>query len=514
MYARVKIKLTKTAIFLFFITAISLAYRARGITQSYPFWVDEFSSASQATQILNHGFSFFTSSYHPELNNIMTHFIIALSFSLFGVSEYAARLPFVVVGALVPLAIYILARRYFDTGVALMSALLTACSYFLIVWSRQARGYSLQALLTIGMISYYLSLRNKKLTIGNITTFISIAVVGLLTHSIFILVLLAVALDALYIRLKRPIGSGQTTWLLLTISGITVLLFAIFFGYVNVLTSSILGRLFQTNNLWYYHSFLWREYGLISFLGFIGLVIAFQKQRSIVRPILIFIGLQLIFICFIWPPYSSRYLITIFPFLFIGVAVSIRKLVKPMFAGVVIVILIIANGHKFVPKPKVYYSINHDFREISNVDYNEIYAIIKGKGLIKEGKTAVIDTWHDRLFWYMGQSYPAAYLFRWIDGSDRINGLAQHTDYSLNTRGEKNIPDRPSLRFIGELSDLKRAIQAYPRGFLLVDDSSLPTDVLEYAQKNFKKELYIERYPLDDNPYSIWPTTLYSWGIK
>lgn len=498
----------------FLIFAFALLFRLNGLDLPTPFWVDEFSTASQATQILSHGFSFFINDFHPELNNILTNIIVAFSFSLFGMSEYVARLPFAVFGAFVPVALYILIKRHFDGGVAFLSALLTSCSYFLIVWSRQARGYSLQALLTIGILTYYLSLRDKKIALQHVILFMTVAAIGLLTHSLFILVLLAITMDATFLRLKNQKRSDRKLWLLIVVSGCIVSLFAGVLGYVEVLKNSVLGQLFHTNNLWYYHSFLWREYGLVTFLGFIGLILAYQKQREVVRPILIFGILQLIFISFIWPPYTSRYLVTIFPFLLFGLAFCIRRLVKPLLAGILITLLIIANGYKFVPKPKAYYSINHDFREISNVDYNQIYSIIKEKGMIEEGNTAIIDTWHDRLYWYMGQSYKAAYLFRWIDGPDRINGLTQHTDFSKNTQGEKIIPDRPTLRFIGELSDLTRAMQKYPRGFLLVDDSSLPADVLSYATKNFKKELYIEHYPLDDNPYSVWPTTLYSWGIR
>ena len=41
-------------------------------------------------------------------------------------------------------------------------------------------------------------------------------------------------------------------------------------------------------------------------------------------------------------------------------------------------------------------------------------------------------------------------------------------------------------------------------------------DVIKYAKENFKKELYLESYPpeLLENPYSIWPATLYSWGFE
>ncbi len=479
------------------------------------FWVDEFSTASQAQQILKHGLTYFTGAFHPELNNILTHYIVALSFAIVGVSEYAARIPFVLLGSLVPVALYLLVRKNFGVAVACSAALLTSCSYFMIVWSRQARGYSLQTLLVIGTIGYYLHIRKRRPTLLHGIVLTSLVILGLLTHSAYILVLLALLADVLIgRRTMRASWGTNRSWILPAIICVLVGSVGMVFGYATVLQRAIWSELFHTNNLWYYHSFLWRQYGLITFLGFTGLAVEYSRQKDTIRPIALYILATLIFTSFVWPPYTSRYLVTIFPFLFLGMAISLLRLFRSPVVTILMTVAIVLNGNLFVMKPKQYYSINHDFREISNIDYAQVYRLIHEKGRIPEGRTAVVDTWHDRLYWYMGQDYTAAYLFRWIDGPTRINGLPQHTDFSLNETGEKIIPDRPSLRFIGELKDLKRAMKIYPKGFIFIDDSSLPKDVIDYAEKNFTKELYLDHYPLDDNPYSVWPATLYSWGIK
>lgn len=479
-----------------------------------PFWVDEFSTASQAVQIMQHGLSFFSPGYHPELNNILPHLIVALCFRLFGVSEMSARIFMVIIGAGIPVAIYLLVNRHISRSVALSTAFLTCCSYFLITWSRQARGYSLQALLTIAILAVYLMMQKEPHTKRTLPLFIVLGILGLLTHSAFVLVLLALCIDQTYVIVKHGAlkRAANTTGVIIS-AFILVAVSSVLFGYLTTVNTAIISQLLHTNNLWYYHSFLWREYGLISFLGFSGLILLHRKHSSLIRPVLLIILIQLVFVCFIWPPYTSRYLLTLFPFLMLGTAASIQALVKHPIGTILVTLIIIGNGDKFVLKPKQYYSLNHDFREISNIDYNEIYQHINRHGKISEGKTAIIDTWHDRLYWYMGQNYTGAYLFRWIDGRDRINGLPQHTTIAYNSRGEKIIPDRPSLRFVGELSDLKRAMKRYPRGFLLIDDATLPKDVLSYADKHLRKELYLDHYSLDDNPYSIWPTTLYSWGF-
>ena len=96
--------------------------------------------------------------------------------------------------------------------------------------------------------------------------------------------------------------------------------------------------------------------------------------------------------------------------------------------------------------------------------------------------------------------------------------MHRRTNYLINNLGEKYIPNagHQQIRYIGEISDLQLAMSKYPKGFIWIDDTSLPADVINYAQENFKEELYLESYPpeLLENPYSIWPGTLYSWGFE
>jgi len=156
-------------------------------------------------------------------------------------------------------------------------------------------------------------------------------------------------------------------------------------------------------------------------------------------------------------------------------------------------------------------------REIAIIDYDVIYGIIKSKGELEAGKTAVIDTWPDRLKWNLGENKDNFYTFRWIDSPGTTNGLSMSTHYEVNNFDEKIITSTgiPPFKLIGELSDLEKAMNKYEYGFIWIDGSSLPLDVQNYAKTNFHKELYLESYlpELLENPYSIWPGTLYSWGF-
>jgi len=488
---------------------------------SHPFWVDEFSTAHQANLLLTNGLSVFNNhQIHFEIDKFAPTFLVAIFFKLFGQSEGIARLPFAILGAFVPVSIFFLTKQLFNKHTALVAYLLSTTSYFFITWSRQARGYVLlQLLVLLGTYVYLRLIKNPK----NKSYFVSLLLiifVGIFTHPLFYIFLAAVCLHGIFSLMRNRY------YVTIIVSVLAVVSFAIFPKVSSLLNSGGLGL---RNNLWYYHSFLWREYGFIVYLGLLGLLLAFIKQRKNISFIFLYIFLHLIFINFIFSPVVTRYTLPIFSFLFIGFAYVITYLTDhalhdlkikipttynlshaTILLPLLFTLALIINGYKFDIKPNNFYSVNHDFREIALVDYHQVYNIIKETGSIEERQTAIIDTWGDRLNWYMGMNYQPAYFFRWLNSKDLMKG----TPFGYNDAGEKIILKRESMRFIGEVSDLKQAMQTYPRGFIWIDDDTLPADVVSYVKQNFKQELYTDHYSLDDNPYSIWPATLYSWGIK
>ena len=118
----------------------------------------------------------------------------------------------------------------------------------------------------------------------------------------------------------------------------------------------------------------------------------------------------------------------------------------------------------------------------------------------------------------MGDNKDFYYVFRWGNQPGTVNGLPTTTNYLVNDSGEKYLHTSgvPPVKLITELSDLKKAMTKYQYGFIWIDDTSLPKDVQNYAKANFHEELYLESYEpeLLENPYSIWPGTLYSWGFE
>lgn len=505
---------------------IAFLYRFKGILHELPFWIDEFSTAQQAGFILSKGLNVLNSINKPPLyfenRNFTEHLLVAFSFSAFGVTEWAARIPSVLTGAMVPVVAYLLGRILFSSTTGLVTSLMIAFSYYEIAWSRQARGYMLQQLFGLLAFYFYSRMITKKFNAITFIVFNAVIILGLLTHPLYILVPIAIAVDFF--------GRSKVTQRFLRskkILAVLTLFFLTLFASANGYLKYVVCMMGTTNNVWYYHSFLWRDYGVITLLMasgiFIGLI---KKNRSIIL-IVSYLLLHLISVSFLIGPYTTRYINPIMPFIFVLAGFGLTQVTQLILKDVdrrqykflaqilpiAFVILIILNGDKFTIKPKSYYSVNHDFREIAVIDYKRIYALIESKGELEKRNTAVIDTWPDRTFWYLGRKIRPFYLLQWSD-KKTINGIETGTSsFFVNQNGEKRSMAFPDWGYVNSLLDLKKAMSTYPKGFIFIDDSSLPHDVIEYAQKHLKKELYLDHYPLDDNPYSIWPATLYSWGI-
>ncbi len=504
---------------LVFIFLVALFLRSYGILENHPFWVDEFNTATQARLIIDHGLKIFTDkSLIFEFQNITTHFLVAGFFSVFGQHEWVARLPIVIIGSLVPIGVYFLTKLLSNRTTALVASILTTFSYFEIVWSRQARGYVLLQLLVLFTLFAYIKYvkpnkLNKKLSLLLIT----LVLLGVVTHYYYLLVIFAILCDFLWSHRKqiRNYVFSPTPYIFLM--GLFIVIYG--FGGITVFQSFLRNNAFSTNNIGYYHSFLWREYGLITFLSLMGWITLLLKGGDKTKSILLYIIMHLTFVTFFFGHHMSKYLLPVFPLIIIGASKAIADLSKLIcepvknqklkkIAPLVIALFLVANGHKFVNRPESYYSINHDFREIANIDYNIVYTPILSQ---KDNRPVIIETWPGRAYWFLGNDYEYVYMFRWENEEGLANGHIKKTEFYLKN-DEKRISEQ--IGFIGTTDDLKKVIKKYKTGFIFIDDASLPADVIQYAEKNLKKELFLDRYPLEENPYSIWPATLYSWGVQ
>jgi len=514
---------------LIFIIVTGLVYRLYGLFYNHPFWIDEFSAADQGLLIYRFGLkAFFIPQLFLEHHNITTHIIIALSFLIFGIIEWSARLPFALLGGIVPLAIFFVGKKIYNKYIALSATFLASFSYYLITWSRQARGYVLLQIIILLVSCLYIDIiQNQKLKKKSLLLIIALSTLGIATHTFFFLFIISICLHAVY-HFREKMHS-YLTYKNVTIL-IILLILTIFFQIKSVtafIDIVIAGNIGLKNNAWYYHSFLWREYGVLTLLCLIGIISTIKEKRRDGSFLVLYLFIHTFFITFIYGHYISKYLLPIFPLYILFAAKGIETIVKSInpkkneatvaFTVFFASAFLIISGHVFVSKPKSFYNVNHAFREIALLDYDVIYKPIKD-AVKQEGEPiAIIDTWPARSYWYVGQDHQPMYLFRW-DGKDKnltITGQKiGKLDVITKTDGSKIIPHNRNLKLIENLDDLKNVIKLHPKGFIIIDDATLPKDVIDYALQNFKQQAYDDHYTFDDNPYSLWPTTVYSWDIK
>jgi len=496
---------------------ISFFYRLSGICISHPLWVDEYSSAYQARMVLENGLSVFK-QIDFEHQNILTHFLVAFSYKAFGISVNTTRLPFLIIGSMVPILVYFLAQEIWERkSVSISSSLLTAFSYIQITWSLQARGYVIQQALFLLCTLLIIKIKKRKWKSKYLLVlFVLSFTLGILTHASFLILLLSFGTYFFVSTRNKKLKNFY-----LPIFSILFLIGVMIFtnvgsGVLTYVANAISSGF--SNNVWYYHSFLWRNYSLFVLLSLIAGLQLIKKSDKYKILLLMPIFLYLVLYSFVHSPYSSRYLLNIFPIMYILSSYLLdqvgRKVVNLKFFGILITIFIIINGNKFVLIPKKYYSINHDMREIAIVDYDKVYAHINTLITSTNQPVAIIDTWHDRLRWYRGKDYLGSYLFRWKKNENKINGLSLKTEYEVDSHGQKYSNSLINILLVMEESDIKLIQQKYKHGVIIIDDSSLPKDVINYVENNFREELIENHYIYEDDPYSIWPLKLYSWGFS
>lgn len=515
---------------------VALIFRATALTANTPFWVDEFSTGTIARMILDKGLNVYLNPPPGfETNNSLTYVLTAAFFLISGQSENVARIPAFIVGSLVPVAVYFLARKLGGTLAGFIASLLTATSYFQIVWSLQARSYMLLQLMVVLTIIIGLKVIQTR-RISPALIFISALtfIIGLASHYLYFLAFGSVCLYSVVLK-RESLITKKSSLIIMVFLTFMLVTFLWSIGFLNLMGTFVRSSFFLSNNVWYYHSFLWREYGLILFISILGYILITKRNSHDVGLITFYFLIHLVFVTFLFAHHMSKYLLPIFPLLFVGAGLFIAEIGKIIaqrlgdlrlnkrlvinttvlctMIALGLTAFIIGNGHKFVAKPKKYYSINHDFREIANIDYHAIYRTISTSIHNYPGEqVAVIETWPSRAYWYLGQEYVPIYLFRWQNEEGFVNGHVKKTSFLINSKGEKFATN--NLGFVAEKNDLFLAMEKYPKGYIFIDDDTLPRDVIDYAEKHLKKEMFLDHYPLDDNPYSKWPATLYSWGFK
>jgi 4-amino-4-deoxy-L-arabinose transferase-like glycosyltransferase len=108
----------------------------------YGFWTDELFHVIAARSYLENG-SFFVPLTGEYTRAYPYTLCVALSFKLFGISEFSARLPSIFFSMVFLIIAYGILKRYFDRHVALLFTFFMAISPFVLIMTRECRMYTL-----------------------------------------------------------------------------------------------------------------------------------------------------------------------------------------------------------------------------------------------------------------------------------------------------------------------------------------------------------------------------------
>ena len=471
-------------------TIFGFYLRYSGITHEASYWNDESHAATYARAIVQTGKPVDATGYNTGLYQIGLYCVTAVSFWLLGITEYAGRLPSVLIGtALIPLIFYI-TRKIVDTRSALIAALVMACSQMQLAWSTQLRPYIwMEAFTLITIYLCYMTLQEKKrilsihLIIGAVVASISFLFHGIgLFNGIFVIA----------VFLYRVVREKKYTYLFVLIP-ITLLIVGAL--SMTPFLKSMFVNLFKINtSVTHYWVFLRYHYGWLVIGAVLG-SLALWKTNKYLCVILSVGAIGIIALAlFKVNDQYVRYSIGAFPLLYILFAVGVTRLpdvlikshAKRYSASLLLLAILllfpVAKG-KLVFRPQIYYSINADMRENPIVDYKSAFKKIQL--LTKGDKNVVIfDAIFDRIPWYLpGQKYILLYKTSTeIVHTSTIQGFENAK--SQNMSGIVIVENWPSLT---------------------------PPDVQEHIRRTLKYEF--EMNTVKGNEKDPWNINVYSWGL-
>ena len=348
-------------------------------------WVDEYVHVDRAR--------FFPEQdlFTNDNNGILLTMIIIPLFKLFGVSEFWARFPSIIFGALLVPAVYLFAKRYFNRNIALVSATLVTFSTYLTFWSRISRNYAIFAFFFILFLYYlgralnmdesfkegkkrllnYLKLQPKYLWIA-----LTMLVLSILSHQLTFLFIYGLMfyyftlfLDSLF-RKKYNFTSVEAVFSYIFILFSIIIFvppiqeifksFFLLFLPQNVanwvlpnfdrLSELMKDKPYEAFNI--YNGVLKSDFAALYFVGFIGFICALIRYRKQGYFITSIFGVLFLAMSFVFrEPSLPRYLIYIYPLFLITIACTfdtifvllakIKINIKPIYAVLISIIVIL-----------------------------------------------------------------------------------------------------------------------------------------------------------------------------
>lgn len=495
-------------LFVFILVILAFYFRIQGISDNHSFWADESYVSSFARDVVEGKSSLIEvikiQDYQP-----LHVVLITLFFKLFGISEFSARLPFVLFGTLGVVGAYLVVARLSTVSAGLLAAFIYSFAQINLANSTQAKPYTVIETAFLFILYFILRLENSP----NRAKVLHLAIIGVatlssLTHFVGFLVWIPyIVFIIMKHGHKAKMLLQKPLYLIITLIALTVFFFLFKVNLMLKLLFTVPDHniFFINNNIPYLRELLWKNYGFITLPAIIGAVLLLKKNRYLGIGIILWAGTLIYLWTFRSYTHNIRYLLPIFGVLFVcfsifwGETSKVLFNKKHAFICLGIAMMLFIGGNKFVRKPSTYYTPNADFTaDIQIADYKTLYLLLE-KRFPQLDNIVVYNNVVDSQIWYLPYKLPDATFMK-----DYTTGLeygGQSTSF---------VTGKPIFT---SLKQFQEQMKLHPKGVVIVEDweSILPEEIKQFAKRNLKLEIRVEGLPQAEG--DNWPLEVYSWGM-
>ncbi len=468
------------------------------------FWTDEAYSANAAVALAKHGIPILPSGF-IYIRSILNTSFIALSFLIFGISEFSARLPSVIFGTLTIPLVYIMGTRFGNRKIGLIAALFITFSVIEIAWSRQARMYQQLQLFYLASLYFFYEFNNQtekdksKRTL-NLSLSILFFISAVLTHD-FGYVLILVFIPYFLITNFKDIRNRWKVDMKYNIGLFIFILFLIYL-FLKFMGSNPLGVIsYVYNNIWLqksdyfevYLNILGSEFSTFFYLALFGAALSLKKDWKSGSLLIMSFVIPFYIISFYVLLPGTRYLYFIFPILlifsayFFGFLIELaQKYGERISAKTVLALTALAfssmlllmaySPQVFMVSPKEDFDLGVNSPQ---ADFKKAYSYVKEN---MQSSDVIIDTWPAVSLFYMGKSdYWLAF---------EADGIGLGINRFLANNGSNEIYANASV--IKNVDTLKEVVAEHNRGWIVIDNTAwirISSDTKEYIRQEMRIEL-------------------------
>jgi len=477
---------------------------------SYSFWADEAYISGVATQLVRGQLTFSQVIGVSGITYQKLHMLIISGFfRIFGITEFVARIPSMIVFACGIIIIFLLAKKLSNLWGGVVASFLFTFSHLNLSYATQAKPYIYIEVITLIIIYLLNSLTESRTLFKKVWHHSAII---LLLACVMFLHYIGIFLWILYLvfviqTFKRSYLKPNLAWLI-----VIPILAIVAKEFVPVVIRNVLSPYFFSYNFIYQSTKLFAyKYALIFASAVLGWVWIFNKQKKISTSVLIYCLIVFVTASFDVYIFNIRYVLSLFGILFLYFGIFWAKvgekydnnlkfkiynwkLSGKMIIPLVVILLIYISGYKIVRWPQTYYNPNIDkYGDVQIANYKDFYSQLKQK-FPNYKDIYVANDLFDTEYWYFGR-YSNVYFMKFVTKPYQHATVKRATVY-------------------GSLEDFKKMMKDHPQGLLIMEDwqSFLPDDIKMYAKKNLKLEFRVES--LKEAPDDPWPLALYSWGLK